>query len=281
MSKKNRWVLLVLVLLALIAILIGYVALHAVTTDTKAPKITLTAEELSVSVLDPQEALLQGITAADDRDGDVTDLIVVESMYGITKDNRVTVTYAAFDRSGNVAKQERQVHLSDYEAPRFTLSGALAFEDGTNFDILSLVGAQDLRDGNLQHKLKATSMSTAGSITEIGTHEIQFRVTNSLGDTQHLMLPLEIYPKDRYQAEMTLKEYLIYLPAGSSFNARDYVDGFSLFGEQISLADVKVSLRGEVDQTKPGVYPIAYTASYTVNDRVYMAYTKLIVIVEG
>ena len=280
MNKRKNWTL-VLLLAILIGTLCVYMMLQYIEADTQAPKISVDENLLTVSVLDGDEALLQGIKAVDNADGDVTDLIVVESIYGISDEKCVTVTYAAFDHSGNVSKLERQVMLADYQSPKLTLFGPLVFEDGFNANIMSLVSAEDMRDGNLQHKLKATSMSALGSITEIGIHDIQFRVTNSLGDTQHLMLPLEVCPKDKYNAELTLTDYLVYLPVGGSFNARNYLKQFDVLGDSISLSEVDVQIKHQVDVSKPGVYPVTYTGSYSLNNRSYTAYTKLIVVVEG
>ena len=42
------------------------------------------------------------MTAEDERDGDVTDSLVVQEISGFNEDGTRTVTFAAVDRSGNV-----------------------------------------------------------------------------------------------------------------------------------------------------------------------------------
>ena len=141
MIKKN-WKTLVLLAVCL-GVLIGYRMFDGLRTDNVVPKITISDSGIpEMSVYKP-EALLEGVTATDDRDGDVTSSIVVESVGSIMDDATVTVTYAAFDSSGNVAKAQRTVRYTDYKSPRFTLKESLDFTYGTNFDVVDVVGALD------------------------------------------------------------------------------------------------------------------------------------------
>ena len=53
------------------------------------------------------DALLQGIMAHDDRDGDITDRIVIEKITENRDSSTVVVYYAVSDSAGNVAKISR------------------------------------------------------------------------------------------------------------------------------------------------------------------------------
>lgn len=55
------------------------------------------------------EELLEGVSAFDDVDGDVTKSLLVEKV-SETADGNVIVTYAAIDLSNNVAKKSRMYH---------------------------------------------------------------------------------------------------------------------------------------------------------------------------
>lgn len=286
MSKKNIWILLY-VIAASILILCGYIVIDSGRTDHTAPEITIATPEIELSVSSSEAELLQGVTAWDDVDGDVTDSLVVESLYGITADSRVTVTYAAFDSAGNVTKAERQVYYSDYESPRFMLSRALVYEFGEVADVMSSVGATDVLDGDIQRSIKATMLTSGTSVTEEGTHDVQFRVTNSLGDTAHLVLPVEVYPYGTYNADLTLTEYLVYLPAGAEFEPEEYLLQFATPLEQFDLqaaqsGALQIKIDNTVDMQTPGVYPVMFTVSCTDSTiNRYTGYSKLIVVVEG
>ena len=284
MKRKTIWLLLG-VLLAALLIFGCYLFLIQRSEDLDAPLISLNADEISVSVEAPRSELLQGVTAWDAHDGDVTASVLVESVYGMTKDHRATVTYAAFDQAGNVSKAERTVYYTDYESPRFTLSRPLAYPLGSTFDIMSDVGAQDILEGNIQRRIKATMLTSGTSVSEQGTHSVQFRVTNILGDTAQLVLPVEVYPSDAYNAQLTLTEYLVYVPQGADFDRMSYLSQFSYLDEELSLRyeipeNLKLRVSGLVNTRIPGVYAVTYTASCTLEEQTYTGYTKLLVVVE-
>lgn len=289
---KNRNVLCLLLIALCLALLFGYRAVDRLGTDAAAPQINMSAETLQVSVQDARSALLQGVTATDETDGDVTASLVVESVSLKDPDGTVLVGYAAFDKAGNVAKAQRVAQYMDYESPRFSLSKPLVFTQEQSFDVLGIIGARDTLDGDISHRIRAGSLDEA-SINTLGTHEVEFRVTNSLGETVKLVLPVEVSPSGTYQGSLTLTDYLIYLPAGSLFSAQSYLDSYSRGAETVSLRaglPENYSLRttGTVDTTVPGVYPVAYKLTYTIVNEAnpdlnqsYTAYSKLIVVVEG
>lgn len=283
--KKRKVLIQCFILVATLAAFAGYLMLRQMNTDDVGPKITVDTAPLAVSVSDPDEAYLQGVTAYDEQDGDVTNLLLVESIYGVTEDHQVTVTYAAFDRAGNVTKAQRQVTLTDYRAPRFTLDSALAFPASSGIDVMDYIGAEDVIDGDILRRVRATLISNTGSLADVGTHDVKLRVTNSIGDISELILPVEVYGSDKYNAELELKSYLVYLEQGASFNAKSYLSSFSYGGEPIDLTSIPeemtVTISSGVDIQTPGVYPVTYTATYTYNQTTYTAYSKLFVVVEG
>lgn len=282
--KLRKWIP-ALVLAACVLAFVGYRAYDHARTDTKGPQITIDErQQLQLSVSDPQQMLLQGVTAQDDRDGDVSAMTVVESVGSISPEGMVTVTYAAFDRSGNVTKAQRQVCYTDYESPRFTLSQALVFTYGTSFDVLDAVGAKDALDGDIRSRVKATPLDET-AISAEGTHKVQFRVTNSLGETVTAELPVEVCPSGRYNAELTLTQYLVYVRQGEDLEPEDYLSKFTTNEDTTDLArgvpsDIRVRTVGRVNTNEPGIYTVAFYASQTTQRQTYDGYTKLIVIVE-
>ena len=289
--KKRNWIWMLLILLAMGAFL-GYQALDAMRTDTRPPEIRMDGTVPSVSVKDPKSAMTAGITATDWEDGDVTESLVVENITLLSSDGTVSVSYAAFDAAGNVARQQREVKYKDYVSPRFTLKQPLIYRQGQNFDVLANVGATDLMDGDIQHRVRATMLGDK-TLAEPGTHVLRFQVTNSLGDTHVQNLPVEVVPEDPYDADMELSDYLIYLSRGSMFNPENYLKSFTRQGRLMDLtgglpARYTLQTKGQVQTQNPGTYSVEYIVTYTeVNEnnpnysREYVAHSKLIVIVEG
>ena len=289
MKKKNF--ILMLLIAATLALFLGYRALDAIRTDTRAPEIRLDSVIPEISVEDPKTALLQGITAVDSGDGDVTSSLVVERVELLEDAGRLLVHYAAFDTAGNVAKAQREAKYTDYRSPRFTLKEPLVYRQGVAFDVLSDIGATDVIDGDIQHRVRAT-MLTEQTITEPGVHEVEFRVSNSLGDTVTAVLPVEVRNPER-EAQLTLSQYLLYLPVNGSFNAKDYLELYTYGEDDVDLSKClprgySLKTEGKVQTQNPGVYPVEYRVTYTIvneqdreKDVEITGYSKLIVIVEG
>ena len=282
-KKRRNAVLLCLALLVLCAALTAaYTVVFIWSDDTTPPVITMAEDLLEVSVNASDAELLAGVTAADKRDGDVTASLLVQGVSNLT-DDTVTVTYAAFDAAGNVAKAARTLRYTDYEQPRFGLNAALVYNAGTSMDVLSRLRATDQRDGDISDRIKAELVSSTGSLAYPGNHQVRFRVTNSLGDTAYMTLPVDVLPAGDYNAAVVLSDYMVYLPKGREFNARSYLEGLDTglsrdLVEDLSLLDISVD--SNVRTGVPGVYSACYTVSYVRGMSEFVGYSRLIVVVE-
>ena len=269
-----------------VASLLAYQVIDSAANDNLAPQISVNSETLSISVNDGEEALLQGIVAKDNVDGDVTNSIIVESVALFDKDGKVKVTYVAFDKAGNVSKYVRDVEYYDYESPKFTLNTSFAFAQNSNTDILSMIKVTDIFDGDIGHRVRATTMYDT-SVGAVGNHDVEFRVTNSIGDTVELILPVNVYAQGTYSGKLNLSDYLIYLPVNSSFDKSDYLRSFNVGSDKVDLtgyipSGISVKASGEVDTSVPGVYSVDYVVTDTRDKSgfTYSAMAKLIVVVE-
>ena len=282
---KRVYILLALILAGAIGLFGAYLVMTRNFKDTTPPVISVDEQLLEISVEDEKDALMTGITATDNRDGDVTASLIVESVYGITEDNITTVTYAAFDRAGNVSKIQRQVRYTDYREPRFELTDSLCFPYNSGFDLLDYVGANDILEGDIRRRVRATLVSDTRSIDEIGSHIVRLQVTNSLGDMVEMDFPVEVYDPEWYTASVKLDEYLIYLPKGAEFEPEDYLQAFSVRGEETRIGyripnDIVCSINSNVNTDVPGVYRVKYTLTQTLNMTAFSGQAVLIVIVE-
>lgn len=275
MGAKGKKALFALVLLCCAAFAV-YRCLSSRHIDREPPQITMEQDELSLSVGDPKERLLEGVRAQDVQDGDVTDSIVVESVQGLVSDKRFTVTYAAFDAAGNVSKAQRTVFYKDYTAPRFALSAPLIFREGTSLDVFAPLEAEDVFDGSLKDRIKGTLVSGETQIAQAGEYTVEFRVTNSLGDTAYLTAPVEVLPTGDGGAELALSSYLTYLKKNAAFVPEYYVTGLSAGAQIISLDEASVQITSNVDMTRAGTYWVDYAARYGQKT----ARTRLLVVVE-
>ena len=282
--KKHTIIYLILIILSLV-LLVGYETLDNLRTDTAAPKITVDESILEIPTLSGEDALLQGVSAWDNVDGDVTASLVVESVRLANSDGTVAVSYAAFDRAGNVAKASRNLRVADYESPKFSLSRSLTFPSGREQNLFSYISAQDAMDGNISHRIRATTLSST-ALSNPGIHEVEFRVSNSLGDTAKLVVAVEIYNGTPYDATLYLTDYIVYLNEGESFSPNRYLKELVAGASVISLTGglpqgINVQTTGTVDTQTPGTYPVAYLVTQTLeNGRRYSGYARMTVVVE-
>lgn len=247
------------------AIYIGCRIYAGVMTDHTPPVIS-GGDAIEVSVEDPKEKLLEGMTAEDDRDGDVTDSLVVQEISEFDDEGNRTVRYAAVDDSGNVGYYSRTMTYTDYRQPTFAMSSPLRFPMGTSFNICEGITASSVLDGDLSDKIKYT-LDRAVSNATTGTYDVEFRVMDSAGRTSYLKTVLEVYDPSEERIEVTLSDYLVYIRANSEFHASAYFEEASVDGD--------LDIQSTVNTSKAGVY---YT-DYVVTDNRLTGKNRLVVVV--
>lgn len=273
--KKSLPILLTVLMLLSLGAVAGYRLYQKTAASPGAPSIRFASETLSVSVHATDAELLQGVTATDPEDGDVTASLMVEGMSRLSGDNNVKVSYVAFDSKNHMARAERTVHLTDYTDTRFELTSALCFAASSKINVLDRVKATDMLDGDLSDKVKYSVEGDTVNISTVGEHQLVLRVTNSLGRTVHLPVTVEVTQTDPNPARITLDCYVLYLAQGAEFDAKSHVVGYTANGESKIGAD-GLAVRGSVRTDEAGVYTVDYTYGSGTN----RSHTKLIVVVE-
>ncbi|MGN0265670.1 MAG: hypothetical protein ACI4DX_15090 [Oliverpabstia sp.] len=241
--------------------------------DTGAPVITSDTETLQVSIKADEAQMMQGLRAEDDRDGDVTDSLVVVSHSKFFEKGKVRVNYAAFDEKGNVGTYTRVLEYTDYTSPQFSIISPLRYEENQgDLQLLRKVKAEDCLDGDLSGliKLKYDEGSYV-DIDEEGKAGVTFQVTNSYGDTVQLPVKLEFLDEENWRLPYpTLSEYLVYTPVNTQVDYAEYLTGVYVGGSELLFEDTQtgedygyfredVSVSPQVDYSTPGVYPVVYT----------------------
>lgn len=280
---------LILFLLCTIGFL-GFKGIELNSQDILGPEITFEKDSIAVSVKDSNEKLLQDVTAFDEKDGDVTNSLLIENISRFTNTDKRTITYAAFDTSNNISKIERELVLLDYVPPRFSLSKPLRFYVGEEDNIISNMAALDCIDGDITDKIKYNE-KTLGLGESEGTYKVEFQVTNSAGDTAYLPTTVEFYYPGYQNIDfipvIELSEYLIYIKAGESVNFKSYIKDIIVRNvssneeEQMEVSNIskeEVEVTSNLNQNIPGVYDIKY--SVTSKDGYDVGTTKLLVVVE-
>lgn len=295
---KRIRILSIIYCVAAIALFVVYQINERSVLDNDGPVITMDSDTIEISVWDDNDMILSGVTAYDDRDGDTTELLVVEKVTNFMESGRRQATIAAFDKAGNVTKKQRQVLYTDYEAPRFAVTAPFYFPVNVT-SIERYITASDQLDGNITSRIRLSSEEGI-TLSKAGVYQVIFTVSNSAGDTVKLPVTVDIYETaERAKTpSILLDEYLIYIEKGAEFEPEDYIKKVSYsnrayvrteesgalhydgqapanLGETLLLRDIEID--NPVNTEVPGVYEVTY--SYSWQDSM-PGTTRLIVVIE-
>ena len=223
--------------------------------NTDHPKITNSVELLEISVQDPQEAIFQGLSAADATDGDLTEQIMVASVSHFLEPGTVNVRYVVFDSHNNSATLTRRVHYTDYEPPVFSLDKAPVYTIGSSCDLLDHVFAQDSIDGDISDRIRVIS-NMVNNFTA-GNYPVLLEVSNSYGDTSQITLWVT-YQNKESTALVNLHQYVVYIQQDETFEPMQWL--LAVTDRSANKLDAKnVEIQGNLDINKPGCYQLVYS----------------------
>ena len=243
--------------------------------DTTRPVIESSIDHLQLTVEEGTASLKQGLTAHDKEDGDLTENILVASTSYFVEKGTINANYVVFDGGHNSASYTRKVTFTNYESPRFSLDQPLIFYQGQNIRYLNYIRASDCLDGDLTGQIKVVKANVSNYT--VGIYPMLLEVSNSFGDRAQVELTLVVKSVSSRAPEIFLKNYIVYLKAGQSFDPHSLVQSVRAFGTGESLPVSEVTVLGSVDTDTPGCYQLAY--SYTQDGHEGRAY--LSVVVEG
>ena len=252
----------------------GFNLYRSVASSGEPPVISFESDSISLPISAKDTDMLAGVHATDAEDGDISGDVFIESLSRMNAAGSVTVTYVVFDGDKNAAKAKRKLFYSDYTQPVFRLDAPLIGTVSNISELAGIMKAYDCIDGDISDVVKVTYLDRL--TTTVGTYPVEFRVTNSLGDTVYLETELECAPGGFNNAGITLTDYLIYLDEGAAFDPLSYVDGYTVDGTRISGAG-GLTVTSGVNTSVPGVYTVTYTYEIPGSS----SHTKLIAVVGG
>ena len=260
----------IVVFLLTILLYSGVMIYHGFMVDKTPPVIHCLSDQITISVKDDKSVLLSGILAEDDRDGDLTNQVMIKNLSRLIGSNTAQVTYIVFDRANNMTTLTRTVVYSDYEKPKFTMTGALNYTQEDQISLMDRLAAYDVLSGDISQNICVISQNVS---QELGTYSVTVQVTNSLGDISTLPLKLVI-GKAGSQTLVELREYLVYLKKGSDFDPMSYIRWVK-DPDGNELPHSAVTVDGAVNMDAEGVYHVRYTCA--AQDQIYHVYLTVVV----
>lgn len=230
-------------------LLLGYTCFVVSKRDTSAPVITDNVGELHLESTQGDHALLEGLTAKDDRDGDLTDKIMVERLSRFVEPGVCNVSYVVFDKSNNIGRYERKVVFDNYTPPRISLEKPLVYYEGNEVTFMDRLKLTHALEGDISHKLKLEASNVDSS--EVGVYEIQLRAVTLYGEEIYARLPLNVIAYNAQAPVINLKQNLVYVKQGEPFNPKLYITDV----KDCNKNDIDISVVyvfSQVDVSKPG-----------------------------
>lgn len=241
--------------------------------DTTPPVITADSDYIHVEAGSGEEALLEGLTATDDREGYLTSEILVGNISDFTEKGVCTVEYLVFDEYNNVGRYERTVEFDSYTSPRFTLTRPLMYNTDSDIIISDRLMAEDVLDGDISDKVRYSSPNLDRS--ECGTYDLTVEVKNQYGDEVKETLPINIVSHRTDPEQIRLSTYLVYAEKGSKIDPEQYIQSVQdTDGNALSRNDIRIT--SQVNMTEAGCGQYCYEL-YSSDKVVYTTYLTVIV----
>ncbi len=252
---------------------VAFSVIDRIKTDTTVPVITVESDTIEMSVRDSKEMLLKGVTAFDEKDGDITDKVLVESVSKFITPGECTVTYAVSDSDRHVSKVTRTLRYTDYTTPEFYMKRALVYSVDEDVDIRSAIGARDCIDGDISDKVTITATdfveNTAGVFT------VSVSAANSMGDMIYLDVTVHVEGNETMAPQIQLEKSLIYVKKGETPVFEDYIKEVTVNGVLMKNYNLLVSTNYDCD--KEGTYNVHF---YISTNEGYEGHSILTVVVE-
>ena len=191
----------------------------------------------------------------DDKDGDITKDIVVESIGPFLSDKTRTVTYVVCDSSFNTSRISRSLTYKDYVAPGFELDMPMRFVDSAGEDPLNHLTASDCIDGDLT-KLIRQSQGEYHDYTRPGIYYETFNVSNSAGDMVKLKILVEVYSAENapYSPRINLVKNNVIVKKGKSFDPYAQLKNVTIGGRTYKFSSDSKKYSAKKDHRVEGLY---------------------------
>lgn len=240
--------------------------------DTEAPKLTVENRRVPLGTkLD----LMQGVSAVDNIDGDITSQVTVnKGNLDVTKTGNYSVVYTVKDKAGNITNKTATVEV--YSSKPVITGSDLTLTVGDDFKASTGMHATDVEDGDITSKLKVTT--TTVDTSKPGIYKVKYEVTDKDGHTTEFVRKVVVFDKSSDKREVPLlgfdgggiKDDTLNISMGDKFAPMKYIAASDKEDGDITK-NIRV-VQNNVDTNKVG----KYTVTYEVKDKDSNRSTKVL-----
>ncbi|MFC7407031.1 immunoglobulin-like domain-containing protein [Georgenia alba] len=201
---------------------------------------------------------MDGVTATDAEDGDLTDQVEVTGEVDTTTPGEYELTYTVTDSDGSTVTATRVVTVTAAPNTAPALEGVqdATVVAGSDFDPMAGVTATDEEDGDLTDAVEVEG--TVDTSTP-GEYELTYTVTDSDGATVSATRTVTVTEPEPTNTPPTLEG----VDATTVAEGEDFDPMAGVTATDAEDGDVtdQVEVTGEVDTTTPGEYELTYTVT--------------------
>lgn len=223
--------LVAMLFLACAALLAGNVVVY-IGEDRNGPEISVPQEEIAYVAGTDTSALLNGVTAQDDRDGDVTNTVTIESIIPNAEQTGASVVYVAKDSKNNVTKETRTILYSTdaNQAAAQAAAEQAAADQAAQDQAAAEQAAQEDAAGERAQTTDDGAAQNEAAIAALSAESPRFYLT----------------------------QYSVELERGAELNELSYVQDISDDEDSRDELYQGIQISGEVDTNTPGEYTLEY-----------------------
>lgn len=247
MSKKLG------ILMAIVCVgLAAFVVWFKFGADKTGPEIKCGNTELVYYDGMSDSELLDGVTAYDEKDGDVSESLAVESVYPV-ENGKIVVVYVAKDNSNNITKTKQE-----YSYDGDTVDGMTEDNSGTEPETEADTDALEEESGT-EPSQSADGEGTADNGTEAETPETS-DVDGTSADAEQIRKEQEEAAEKMPAGapRIYLTEYVVKVPVGTTVDRLSYVKEIVDDADNVYDLWTKIQIKGTLDTMTAGTYECTY-----------------------
>lgn len=225
--------LVAILFLACAVLLAGNVVIY-VGEDRNGPEITIPQEAVTYVAGTDTSVLLTGVTAQDNRDGDVTHTVTIESVIPNTEGTEASVIYVAKDSKNNVTKATRKVSYTT--------------------DASAVAQPADTADGEGQPQESADGQNADAAGTDAAAQDASAQAAADWQAQNEAAIAALSAESPRFY----LTQYTVEIERGAEFNRLGYVQDITDDQDSRNELYQGIQISGDVDTNTPGEYVLGY-----------------------
>ena len=218
--------------------------LTVILSDSKGPKITVEQRSITYVNGDDKTSLLDGVSAYDANDGDVTVSLIVKDITVLNSGDTAKVTYAARDNNNNISEAYRIVTYVDSDENYSEPDDEAMFQEAVEEEVTQGEETSENTEAEPVDNPADETIQETDEPTEEPQEEEKPEESEKPQPKASDNKPEDKTPK------ITLKQKTVNINVGQTFNPSDYIKS----KENAS----SIAIDGAINVMAPGTYPLTF-----------------------